>query len=526
MKAPGSGPAAGDREPSLTSRTLAGLKWASLTSGGQTLLSIATVMILSRLLSPEDFGRIAVALIFLALAETAGRQSVGPALVQRFDLSERHVATGFTLSLAIGVVLGAALWGLAPLAGRLIAEPGLAPILETLSLAAILTGLGVVPEHLLRRHLRFRALMTAAIVSQALGNGLVAIVLALLGYGVWALVWGMLARQAVFTLVVVACQPPPRRLRLAAPEVAELLRTATGFSAIALLNVVSWHGVHFVIARILGPASLGLYTRAHRLALVPASPGPVLTNVLLPAMARRQRQPERLRAVQLHGVEMLSLAALPASLAIAVAAPEIVSFVLGGQWDAAVPALRILALTGALQACNAVHVCAIRAMGAVYRETWRRALFVLVLVGATWLASGHGLAAIAAAVACARLFIHLLLARLTLSLLGLRWRDLLPRHLPALWASLWATPVLWLAGELARDASLPVFAALPLELVAWGAAAAAAIWFAPPFARPSFAHWGLAQLPFNDMGRSGRHLRAVLALLARRWPAPPRPDPR
>ena len=75
--------------------------------------------------------------------------------------------------------------------------------------------------------------------------------------------------------------------------------------------------------------------------------GPVLGGVLLPAMARRQRRAARLRAVHRAGIEMLSLAALPASLAIAVCAPEIVAVVLGARWEGAVPVLRILALAGA-----------------------------------------------------------------------------------------------------------------------------------------------------------------------------------
>ena len=510
--------------PSLTSRALSGFKWAFLTAAGRALLSLLTVMVLSRLLTPAQFGLLAIAFVFVTLADTVGRRSIGPALVQRLDLTERHVATAFTLSIAFGLLLAAALWGLAPFIGRLVAEPEVPPVIRTLALAPVLTGLGVVSEHLLRRRLRFDRLMTAAIVSQAFGNGLVAIAMALLGYGVWALVWGSLARHALFALVVIACQPPPLGLRPARREAGELLGVGGGFSAIALLSVVAHQGVNLIVARALGAAALGLYTRGFRLALVPASLSPVLRDVLFPAMAQRQRQTERLQAVHLNGIELLSLLAFPAGLMIAAIAPEIVAVVLGPQWDAAVPVLRILALAAAFQASNALHVSAIRAIGAVYRESWRRALYLLLLIAGTWLGSRWGIAGVAAAVACAWIVRHLLLTQLTLSLLGLTWRRLLARHLPALWAGAWATAALCLAAGLVRDASLPAVAALPVELAAWGAAAAAAVWFAPRFARPAFPHWGLAQLPFARMGRPGHWLRAVLAHLARRWPAPPSPD--
>ena len=507
-----------DGAPGLTPRTLSGLKWSFLTAGGQAFLSLVVVMILSRLLAPQDFGRLAIALVFLALAETVGRRSIGPALVQRDDLTDRHVATGFTLSLALGVLLAAALVWFAPHAGRLLADPQVAPILETLSLAAILSGLGVVSEHLLRRNLHFRKLMTAAIVSQVIGNGLVATVLALVEFGVWALVWGTLAREAVFTLVVIAYQPPPVRLGIDRREAAELLGTGAGFSAIGLVNVASGHGVHVVIARTLGAASLGLFTRARRLAVVPGRVGPVLGDVLLAAMARRQHRTDRLEAVYLHGLEMVSLAALPASLMTAVSAPEIVAVVLGPQWDDAVPILRMLALTGALQACNALDTSVIRAVGAIYRETGRRAVFTLLLIAGTWLASRWGLAGLAAAVTGARVVLSLLLTQLTLSILGVSWRRLLERYLPALWVCVWATPALWLTARLVRDASLPALGALCLECAAGATAAAAATGLAPPCARPAFPRWALAQMAFGDLGRPGtlppRRARAPGAPLA------------
>ena len=515
---PGAGP-----EPEgagLTLQALSGFKWAFLTSVGQALLSLAIMMTLSRLLAPQDFGMLAIALVFFALAETAGRNGLGPSLVQRYDLTERHIATALTLSVAVAVPLTAALWVLAPLLCGLVGEPEAAPVLRILSLSVALSGAGLVSEHLLHRRLRFRALMTAAILSQAVGNGLIAIVLALMDWGVEALVWGVVARQAVFSAAVILLEPVQPRLFAGRREIADLLRTSAGFSSIAVFSFLANRGLNIVIARMLGAAALGLFTRAYALAGVSARLGPVITKVLLPSMARRQHRVERLRAVHRGGIEMLLLAVLPASLMIAVAAPEIVAVILGSRWEEATPALRILALAGVLQAFSALHVPVIRSLGAVYRETWRRALFFVLLIAGAWLASRWGLAAVAAAVVAAGVVLQGLLAQLALDLLGTRWKSLLRCLVPALWTGLWSTSALWLAAAQARGAALPPVVALALELAVWGAAAAAATWFAPHFAQPAFPHWALTQLPFKDMGRAGPRLHAVLAHLARRWPAP------
>ena len=209
---PGGGP--GPEGAVLTLRTLSGFKWALLTSGGQALLSVAITMTLARLLVPQDFGLLAIALVFFTLAEMAGRSGLGPALVQRYDLTERHIATALTLAVAVAVPLAAALWVLAPLLCSLVGEPSAAPVLRTLSFATALSGAGMVSQYLLHRRLRFGALLTAAILSQAVGNGLVAIMLALMDWGVGALVWGVVARHAVFSATVIliaACAAAPVR---------------------------------------------------------------------------------------------------------------------------------------------------------------------------------------------------------------------------------------------------------------------------------------------------------------------------
>ena len=285
---------------------------------------------------------------------------------------------------------------------------------------------------------------------------------------------------------------------------------------------MSGQAVNLLLARTLGVSALGLYTRARALSVMPARLAPVLRNVLLPAMARRQDRTARLRTVHLNATEMLSLAALPASAMLAVSAPEVVAVVLGAQWDGAVPALRILALVGAVQVFNALHVPVIRAMGAVWRETWRRALFVSLLLAWVWFASRWGLVGVVCAVSAAWVVQHALLTHLALDLLGVRPATLLRRHVPALWAALWTAGALWCTAGAVRGAGLPAPAALAIELAAWGGAWALAVYFAPPFARPAFVRWGLERLAFEALGRPGRWARGALAHLARRWPAPRR----
>lgn len=513
---------AGGPAASLTSRTLGGFGWALAAAAAQALLSLLILMALSRLLTPSDFGLFAVGLIILRLAESPGRQCVGLALVQRFELTGRHVATGFWLALASGAALAAAMWASAPLLGLWLALPELPAVLRTLAPVCAVTGLGIVSEHLLRRDLRFRRLTLAGIASRAAGSGLAALALALLGFGVWALVWGAVLHHVLFTAAVLAGRPPPRP-RLARREAAELLRTGTGFWAIELMNIAARDGVRIIVARLLGAPALGLFTRGSALALGPARLGPVLRDVLIPALARRQRRTGRLEAVYLHCIELLAFVALPCGALAALAAPEIVAVVLGGQWDAAAPVLQILAPAAAVHACGAMNDSVIRSMGAVWRETRRRVLCLALLGAGAWWAGRWGLGGVAGALACAWILAHLLTSQLACSLLGVSWRRLLRCHAPALWVGMCAAGALWLASGWVRGAGLAPAASLALQFAAWAAAAAAAAYWPPAWARPRFAGWLLAQVDFRNAGRTGRLARAGLVRLARRWEADAKP---
>ena len=512
--APVAAPSRSARAPDLVRRTVTGLGWVAGAAGVQTLLSLGIVMVLSRVLTPADFGLLAMAIAFVAFADLVARRSIGAALVQRDALDEGHVSTGFTLAVGLGLGLALTLFGLAPAIGGLLGEPALGPVLQALTPVLVLSATAVVSEHLLRRHLRFRSLTAANVAAQAIGNGLVAIGLALLGCGVWALVGGLLARHASFAAITVCCQPPVLRPRITWRKAADLLRTGAGFWTLSLLNRSALHGTHLSLGWTLGPAALGLYTLAERLARVATSLSPVFGEVLFPAISRRQHRADRLADVLRNGSEMLLLVALPAGGAIALAAPEIVAVVLGEQWDAAVPAVCVLAPAVALLATGAVHVAVIRARGAVYRESWRRALYTGLLLGCIWAGSRWGIAGVAAGVAGAGLVGHVLLVQLSLAQVGMPCRQLLRCHLPGLWASAWATPALWLTLDLARDASLPALVSLVLGGAAWAAAGAAALRLAPQFASPQCLPWVLDRVPFGKLGVPGRLLRTAIARMA------------
>ena len=506
----------GDRETSLSERTLSGLGWSYLSTFVKALLSLLVLVILARLLTPVDFGLLAIAWIFIMLGNRFGQAFVGPAIIQRAELTDRHIQVGFTLSALIGVALAAMIWLLAPFIGDFFRESTATQVLQALSIIFVISGIGSVPAHLLRRDLRFKELMVADVLAYSIGYGLTAIVLAVQGYGVWSLVWGEIMHRAIHAAMTVRYTRMKLHPRWALPEATDLLSRGAGFSLARSFEFIARQGGYFVVGRWLGAGALGYFTRADKLILLPRNyVGQSLFQVLFPAMAQRQQGPERLATIYLHGSEVLSLVALPVSAMLFVCAPEIVSVILGGQWGPVVILLQILAFAVLFQMCDILNFAVIGALGAVYRQSWRQGIHAVLVVGGAWYASRWGLEAVVIVIVGAQVLAYLLLTQLTVSLLAVRRRHLLRCCLPALWAGAWAAAALWLTAGQVRAMELPAVPALALELLAWFAALLAALYYAPSYVRPISVKWALTNIPFKVLGTPGNYMRKGCKWLAR-----------
>ena len=496
---------------------MGGLGWSSLTVLIKALLTFLVLAVLSRLLTPNDFGLVGIAWILIELATRFGQTGIGHALIQRHELTDRHLEIGFTLSTVLGGAVAGAIWLVAPRFGHLFDEPTVSSLLRVLSVTFVISGVGVVPEHLLRRNLLFKQLMVADLLSYGVGYGLTATVLAFQGCGVWALVWGEIVRVLIRTVTTSFYFPPRPRLRPAVREATDLISHGAGYSLTQVFDFIVRTGGYFVVGRWLGAAALGYYTRADRLASLPFQYlGGNLFEVVFPAMAQRQQRMDLVRVAYLHGVEMLALTVLPVSALVLLCAPEIVAVVLGGQWDETVPVLRILALGIPFQTIGILNVATIRASGAVAKETWRQAAHALFVIFGAWLGSHWGLTGVAVALVGTQVVACLLMTQAALSILGLDPRRLLRCCLPALWSSGWTALALWLATGQFQGWEISAGAAISFEMLLWTIGILATMYCAPPWARLRSVPWVLAHVPFDVMGTPGRYVRSGLG----RLPAP------
>lgn len=451
----------------MTHRTLSGLFWMFSGTGFQGVLQVLVLMVLARMLTPKDFGLVGASLVVVGVCEIFSQLGIGPAIVQRPNIGTKHLRTGFTLSLLLGLLLAGLVAILAPTLSNFFQMEDLTPVLRIMALLFVLKGLSVVAASLLQRELRFRSLAGVQVASYTFGYGLVGISLAWLGLGVWSLVGAQLTQAALETLIMVTIQPHPKRLGVEARAFSQLMRFGSGLTVAQMANYFARQGDNLVVGRWLGAEALGLYSRAYHLMTVPATLfGQAVNKVLFPSMAKLQDKPQRLGTAYRRGVALTALSVLPASATMFVLAPEIIQLLLGPKWSGAVVPFQVLALGMIFRVGYKVSGTLARAKGAVHHLAWRQGVYATLVLGGSLIGQSFGLTGVAFGVVGALAVHFFLMAQLSIRLTPLSWGDLLKAHVPVLILAAAVGASAWTVATLLRGYNLSAIVILPVTVAA------------------------------------------------------------
>jgi O-antigen/teichoic acid export membrane protein len=474
---------------------MTGLFWTASSRAARSVLLLLVLAVLARMVSPADFGVASAALVVIGFSGIFAQLGLGPALVQRSELEPRHLKTAFAASLYFGILLGAVIWGTAPLVAQFFRMSSLEPVLQVLAWTFPLKSLGVVSESLMQRELQFRKLGARDVASYTVGFGLVGPALAWQGYGVWALVMAQLIYIGVNTILVWVARRPLIGLWPERRAFHELAYFGGGVTLARTFAYLALQGDNLVVGRWLGPVALGFYGRAYQLMSAPATAiGDVLDMVLFPAMSSVQEDVQRLALAYRKGVSFIALVVLPASVLLTGLAPEVVEVLLGPRWNEVVLPLQILAAGMLFRTSYKMSDSLCRAAGAVYRRAWRQGLYAALVIGGSIVGQRWGLAGVAVGVLLAVTVNFLAMAQLSLGVTQMTWGTLLRAHLPALRLSVVCGLVLWGLLEPLRQWELPVFARLLAAACGTIAAALALAWAAPRFFVGNDGLWMLRRL--------------------------------
>jgi O-antigen/teichoic acid export membrane protein len=467
-------------KPSLTHHTVAGIMWMSYGKAAFFVLQLIVLAVLARLITPADFGIVSAALVVTGFSGIVSQLGLGPALVQRPDLEQRHIDTAYNFSFLFGLSLGALIWVSAPAASRFLHMPQVIPVLRALAWVFPLGGLSTVGQSLLSRELHFSWLANLDVVSYGFGFGVVGITTALLGWGVWALVAAQIGQSLARTVILLWKHPPRPTLAIQGRAFKELAYFGGGFTVARIANYAAVNGDNLIVGKFLGAAPLGYYGRAYSLMSAPAYAfGTVLDQVLFPAMAKVQHDLPRLGAAYRRGVALIALLVLPSSAAIILLAPEVIRVALGAKWTAAVVPFQVLGIGMLFRTSYKMSDSISRSTGAVYRRAWRQFVYAFLVVAGAWIGTRWGIVGVSWGALTALSVNFFLMAALALRVAGLTWGGFWGAHRPALLLTLVSFPIVWAVTLGLRGLSLPPVVVLGGSTLVLVAVCVLLIWRAP-----------------------------------------------
>ena len=425
----------------LEGRILRNTGWVALGHGGRQLASLLTMFVLARLLDPKDFGLATLAWTVLYFTDQIQETGVASALIHRRKDVKRAAASALIYTPLFSLLLYGIVFACAPLIASFLHASDLTAVLRVMALVLLFRGLRVVPAAILERELRFRSKITADLAA-SFGQICVFLGLAFAGAGVWSLVVGYVVAAGVEASLYWVLVPWRPSIRDASRRtLLELLRYGRFVGAANVVNVVTNTIDNVVVGRVLGPASVGLYGMAFRLAEFPNSViGHIVGRTMFSVYSWVQHDLALFRHAYVRNLERVALVSLPISVGLVIAAEPIVSVLLGDKWLSAVPALRVLAIYTLIKPFGGVSAEALKGIG---KPEWNLALgilfMVLVVPALIVLTRRFGITGAAVSMLIAESVTVLIALAVSTRIVGLEPRDL-ARHLapPALCCALLA----------------------------------------------------------------------------------------
>lgn len=368
---------------------------------GRIGIQLLGTVVLARLLTPSDFGLVAMVTVVVALAEVIKSGGLSIATIQKDHITPEQISALFWVNVSLSTLVAAVVFAASPLVAAFYKESRLTWVTAAITASFLLSGISVQHEALLRRHMRFTAIALAHVAAQAVNVG-VAAGAALLGARYWSLVAGMLAASLVSSAVVFwFCPWRPSRPRRGSGA-GSMVRFGGHVLAFNIMDYFASNADYLLIGRYIGAGPLGLYTRAYSLFRLPVSQIRVpLAAVALPALSALKDQPARYAAYYRQFVGVLALLAVPMSVYCVIEAEFIIGALLGEQWMDAVPVFRWLAVAGVVHAVSTTRGLILISYGLSRRYVYLGASNTVVRVGAVLAGLPFGIEGVAAASAVA-----------------------------------------------------------------------------------------------------------------------------
>ena len=347
----------------LKSKTISGLLWKFAERIGAQAITFILSIILARLLTPSDYGAIAILLIFITFADVFVNAGFGSALIYKKGADNLDFSSVFYFNFIFSVFVYAVIYLAAPYITSFYNIPILQPTLRVLALRIPVAAINSVQQAYVSRNMQFKKFFYSTLSGTAV-SAVVGIIMAYNGYGVWSLVGQYLSNAIINTLVLFSVISWRPQLMFSFQRLRSLFNYGWKLLFSSLLDNGYQSLNSLLIGKFYTPTDLAFFDTGQKFPMVIVNNiNSSISSVLFPALASEQDKPERVKAHTRKAIQISSYIMWPMMLGMAVCADNIISLVLTNKWLPAVPYLQIACITYGLWPIHTANLQAINAMG-------------------------------------------------------------------------------------------------------------------------------------------------------------------
>lgn len=322
-----------------------GLSYTAISKYSGVMVSIILGAVLARLLTPEEFGIIALITVFVSFFGLLSDFGLGPAVVQNQSLDDNDLKSIFSFSIALGIILALIFFTLAPFFANFYNEPELKPISRYLALSVLFNSFLIVPRAVLQKELKFKLIGLISLGVQ-LFCGVIAIILAILGFSFYSLVFQSILLGIISFITFYCIKPISITFKIEISSVKKIFKFSLFQFLFDFINYFSRNLDNILIGKFLGVSPLGFYEKSYRLMMMPVQNlTHVVSPVLLPILSKHQNDNKIVFSSYLKVIQILSIIGFPLSIFLFFSASEIIIIVFGSQWVESISVFKILTLT-------------------------------------------------------------------------------------------------------------------------------------------------------------------------------------
>ena len=327
-----------------STKILKGFSWVAFERISTMSVQFILGIVIARLITPAEYGILGILMVFISISDVFIDSGFGNAIIYFNNLDKKDLSTAFTFNVAVGVCIYFLLFLSAPFIESFFALKNLALYLRVCALTLILNSIIVVPTAIIKVNLNFKSIALANITATPV-SGIIGIVIAYMGGGVWALIAQLLSRSLIQVVILtVLCHWLPS-IYISKQSFNKLYRYGINLFGAGCFTRIIDESTQFFIGKALSPFNLGIYTRGNQFASLPGTAlGSVINSVIFPSLSSLKNEANKFNNVYHKAIVTQAVVTIPLFLFLAMCSEPLVRILITEKWMAVVPIMQLLCI--------------------------------------------------------------------------------------------------------------------------------------------------------------------------------------